>query len=216
MIIRPEPSPSLSANPVIAVLRAPHARGYAPVIDALLSGGIRSIELTLSTQGTFDALPELSRHFGEDADIGIGTVTTPQETHHALDAGAAFLVSPAMDTRLVSACAERNIPVYPGGLTPSELLSGWQAGATAVKIFPASLVGPSYLSQLRGPFPAIQVIPSGGIDLDGATAWIKAGALAVSLGGPLLQDAFTGGSLPALTRRARELTALVADARNAQ
>lgn len=216
MTDRPKPSLALSANPVIAVLRAPHARDYARIIDALLTGGIRSIELTLSTPGTFDALPDLSRHFGRDADIGVGTVTTPQETHRALDAGAAFLVSPAMDTRFASACAERSVPVFPGGLTPSELLAGWKAGATAVKIFPASLVGPGYISQLRGPFPDIQVIPSGGIDPGGAAAWIKAGALAVSLGGPLLQDAFTGGSLPALTRRAHEVTALVAAARSDQ
>lgn len=216
MTDRPKPSPALSANPVIAVLRAPHANDYAPVIDALLTGGIRSIELTLSTQGTFDALPDLSRHFGKDADIGVGTVTTPQETHRALDSGAAFLVSPAMDMRFTSTCAERSVPVFPGGLTPSELLAGWQAGATAVKIFPASLVGPGYLSQLRGPFPDIQVIPSGGIDAAGAAAWIKAGALAVSLGGPLLQDAFAGGSLSELTRRAHQVTALVAAARSDQ
>jgi 2-dehydro-3-deoxyphosphogluconate aldolase / (4S)-4-hydroxy-2-oxoglutarate aldolase len=102
--------------------------------------------------------------------------------------------------------------VFPGGLTPTELLGGWRAGATAVKVFPASTVGPGYISQLRGPFPEIQVIPSGGVGIEDAAAWISAGALAVSLGGPLLGDAFHGGGLAALTARAARVSSVVAEA----
>lgn len=216
---RPATSPALQHNPIVAVLRASHARDYAPVVEALLRGGISSIELTLSTEGVFDTLPYLLDRFGPDADIGIGTITTSEEAALALDGGAKFVVTPVTDTAIVSACAERDVPVYPGGLTPTELLAGWKAGATAVKVFPASVVGPGYLAQLRGPFPDLQVIPSGGVGITEARDWISAGALAVSIGGPLIQDAFQEGDLSALVRRAQKLTESIAEAvvaRNAQ
>ncbi len=213
---RPAPSDILLANPVVAVLRAGHARDYAPVIAALSDGGVRSIELTLSTAGVFELLPGLIRDFGEQVEIGVGTVTTEGEARHAIDVGARFLVTPVTDGSIVSAAVERGIPVYPGGLTPTELLAGWRAGATAVKIFPASTVGPGYIAQLRGPFPDLQVIPSGGVAIEDAPGWIEAGALAVSLGGPLVGDAFKGGDLGELTRRAKKVSRLVAEALGAR
>ncbi|MET3904526.1 bifunctional 4-hydroxy-2-oxoglutarate aldolase/2-dehydro-3-deoxy-phosphogluconate aldolase [Paenarthrobacter sp. 4246] len=209
---RPAPSAVLAANPVVAVMRAHHAREYAPVIEALVRGGVRSIELTLSTQGVFEELPRLKERFGPDAEIGVGTITTMDQALQALDGGADYLVTPAMVTAVVSAAVVRDIPVFPGGLTPTELLAGWNAGATAVKLFPASAVGIGYVDQLRGPFPEMRIVPSGGIGIDDAPAWIAAGALAVSLGGPLLRDAFSGGSLTELTARASKLSHLVADA----
>lgn len=209
---RPASSALLTANPVVAVMRAHHAREYAPVIEALVRGGVRSIELTLSTQGVFEELPRLKERFGPDAEIGVGTITTVDQAMQALDGGADYLVTPAMVTAVVSAAVERDIPVFPGGLTPTELLAGWNAGATAVKLFPASAVGIGYVDQLRGPFPEMRIVPSGGIGIDDAPAWIAAGVLAVSLGGPLLRDAFSGGSLTELTARASKLSHLVADA----
>lgn len=208
----PAVSGILQANPVVAVLRARHAREYAPVIDALVKGGVRSIELTLSTDGVFDLLPEIRRQFGADAEIGVGTVTSGEQVARALDGGADYIVTPAMVTDVIRAAVQAGVPVFPGGLTPTELLTGMQAGATAVKLFPASTVGPDYLGQLRGPFPHMQVIPSGGIGIDDAADWIAAGALAVSLGGPLLRDAFSGGDLGPLTARARQLSSVVAEA----
>ena len=209
---RPAPSSILLENPVVAVLRARHADEYAPVIYALAEGGVRSIELTLSTAGVFDLLPALIRDFGDDVEIGVDTITTTAEAEQALDSGARFLVTPVTDSDIVRAAVARGVPVFPGGLTPTELLSGWRAGATAVKVFPASTVGPGYISQLRGPFPEIQVIPSGGVGIDDAAAWISAGAMAVSLGGPLLGDAFRGGDLGQLKARAAEVSRLVAAA----
>ena len=211
---RPAPSAILQANPVVAVLRAGHAREYAPVIAALADGGVRSIELTLSTAGVFELLPGLIRDFGDQVEIGVGTVTAETEAGEALDAGARFLVTPVTNSAIVRAAAERGIPVFPGGLTPTELFTGWRAGATAVKIFPASTVGPGYIAQLRGPFPELAVIPSGGVAIEDAPGWIRAGALAVSLGGPLIGDAFNGGDLSELTRRAARVSRLVAEARD--
>lgn len=209
---RPETSEILRANPVVAVLRAPHASEYAPVIEALIRGGVRSIELTLSTDGVFEQLPAIAARFGTEAEIGVGTITDAAEAQRAMDQGAQYLVTPAMDPNVVEAAVRRGVPVFPGGLTPTEVLAGWKAGATAVKLFPASAVGPGYIGQLRGPFPDIQIIPSGGVAIEDAPGWIAAGALAVSLGGPLLRDAFDGGDLTLLTERAQRVSRLVQEA----
>ena len=209
---RSAPSAILRSNPVVAVLRAEHAREYAPVIESLVAGGVRSIELTLSTAGVIEELPSLIGAFGPEVEIGVGTITSRDQAESALDAGARFLVTPITDPDVVRAAVARDVPVFPGGLTPTELFAGWSAGATAVKVFPANIVGPGYISALRGPFPGIQVIPSGGVSLEDAAAWMAAGAVAVSLGGPLLGDAFKGGDLSALTERARRVSALVAEA----
>ncbi|YCK79982.1 bifunctional 4-hydroxy-2-oxoglutarate aldolase/2-dehydro-3-deoxy-phosphogluconate aldolase (plasmid) [Arthrobacter sp. D3-18] len=189
--------------PVIAVLRACHARDYVPVVAALGEAGIRSIELTLSTPGTLETFEALRAATDDAVEIGVGTVTSTVQTIAAIEAGADFLVTPVTDTAIVEAAVAAKIPIYPGGLTPTELHAGWAAGATAVKVFPAATVGPGYISQLQGPFPGIQVVPSGGIGIDDIGSWMKAGAVAVSLGGPLIGDAFKGGSLAALKDRAR-------------
>jgi 2-dehydro-3-deoxyphosphogluconate aldolase / (4S)-4-hydroxy-2-oxoglutarate aldolase len=208
-ISRPAPSAVLRETRAVAVLRASHASDYAPVIEALQRGGVLSIELTLSTPGVWDELPVLRDRFGDSLEIGVGTVTEAAEAEAALDLGAAYIVTPVTDPAVITACVSRGVPVYPGGLTPTELHAGWKLGATAVKVFPASTVGAGYLSQLRGPFPDIEVIPSGGVNIEDVPGWIRAGALAVSLGGPLLGDAFKGGDLQELTARARRVRELI-------
>lgn len=210
--IRPLPSRLLLDTRVVAVLRAKHASEYEPVVDALVQGGVKSIELTLSTAGVFEHLPALRDRFGCDAEIGVGTVTNVEQALAAIEAGAAYLVTPLTAVDIIEAAVSRGVPIFPGGLTPTELHAGWVAGGTAVKVFPASLVGESYISMLRGPFPGIQVIPSGGVGVDDAVRWMKAGALAVSVGGPLLGDAFAGGDLRALTERSIRLAGAVAEA----
>lgn len=208
-LLRPAPSALLKDTRVVAVLRAAHASEYAPIIEALQLGGVLSIELTLSTPGVWDELPALQERFGDALEIGVGTVTAAAEAEIALDLGAAYVVTPVTDPEVIAACVRRGVPVYPGGLTPTELHTGWKLGATAVKVFPASSVGAGYVSQLRGPFPDLQVIPSGGVNIEDVPGWIRAGALAVSLGGPLLGDAFKGGDLQELTARARLVRELV-------
>jgi len=207
-------SPILAASPVIAVLRASDAAEYERVIAVLVASGIRSIELTLTTPGAIAALPALLTHFGEDAEIGVGTILTTEQASRAIDAGAQYLVTPTVNSAVVTLAVEAGVRVFPGGLTPTELYSSWSAGATAVKIFPAGTVGASFGSHLRGPFPDIEFVPSGGISLDDVPLWLRAGAMAVSLGGPLLGDAFTGGSLGLLADRATRVTELAAEARS--
>ena len=184
MINRPPLSERLTSSKVIAVLRASHASALAPVCDVLVEEGILSLELTLTTPGLFDALPQLVNRYATAADVGV--------------------------VRLEDQVgAERHVAVFPGGLTPTELAAGWDAGATAVKIFPAETVGAAYLKHLRGPLPDLEAIPSGGVDLDATREWLQAGAVAVSIGGPLLGDALKGGDLSALRERCRAVRALV-------
>jgi 2-dehydro-3-deoxyphosphogluconate aldolase/(4S)-4-hydroxy-2-oxoglutarate aldolase len=141
---------------------------------------------------------------------------TPASTSLSSRPGADYLVTPITDREIVQAAVQRGKPVFPGGLTPTELHQGWSLGCTAVKLFPASTVGPGYISQLRGPFPDIVVVPSGGIAIEDVPAWIRAGALAVSRGGPLIGDAFKGGDLALLTERARLVRRLVDEAGSAK
>lgn len=213
---RMQASTLLANNPVIAVLRAREARDYDRVVDVLAENGVRSIELTLSTPGTFEYLPTLLARTGTDVEIGIGTIVNTEQVQRAIDAGANYLVTPIMNLDVVALAVANDVPVFPGGLTPTELYSGWAAGATAVKIFPAETVGPQFGGHLRGPFPELQFVPSGGISLEHVSAWLQAGATAVSLGGPLVGDALKGGSLDALAGRARQVSALATDARKAR
>ena len=201
---RPRLPERTAAARLIVVIRGERADQYAPVLETLAGAGIRSVELTLSTPGTLDELPALLESFGERLDIGVGTVTAPEDLWIAAERGAHYIVTPITRADLLEAATDAGIPIVPGGLTPSELHAGWAAGAAAVKVFPASVVGPSYTKELRGPFPGIRVIPSGGVDLEAARAWLQAGAEAVSVGGSLLGDALTGGSLEELAERAAQ------------
>ncbi|WP_233197775.1 bifunctional 4-hydroxy-2-oxoglutarate aldolase/2-dehydro-3-deoxy-phosphogluconate aldolase [Cryobacterium sp. Y57] len=205
-------SARLRQHAIIAVLRASAASDYDPVVDVLAENGVRSIELTLSTPGTFEHLPALVKRLGNDVEVGIGTIVTVGQAEFALAAGAHYLVTPIVNLDVIALAVREGIPVFPGGLTPTELFGAWAAGATAVKIFPAETVGPQYGSHLRGPFPDLEFVPSGGIGLDDVPRWLNAGALAVSLGGPLVGDALKGGSLAALAQRAQRVTGLAADA----
>ena len=202
-IRRPPLSDRLSSSKVIAVMRAPDVSALAPVCDVLVEEGILSLELTLTTPGLFDALPELVARYRNTADVGVGTVLTEAEAQRALESGAQYLVTPTINLAVVRLAVEHEIAVFPGGLTPTELAAGWNAGATAVKIFPAETVGAGYLKHLRGPFPDLEGIPSGGVGLEATREWLQAGAVAVSIGGPLLGDALKGGDLAALRDRCR-------------
>ncbi len=196
------PSPLLTSSRIVAVLRAAEASAYERVIDVLIESGIKSIELTLTTPGTLEVLPRLLRRAGTDAEIGVGTVTCVAEAEQALNAGAGYLVTPVTNVDVIAAAVAAGRPIFPGALTPTEVHAAWSAGATAVKIFPAETVGAQYGGHLRGPFPGLKFIPSGGVGLEDIASWLKNGAMAVSLGGPLLGDALRGGSLVALASRA--------------
>ena len=205
-------SDRLTRSRVIAVLRADHASALAPVCDVLVEEGILSLELTLTTPDLFGSLPALVDRYADTADVGVGTVVDTAEAARAIECGVGYLVTPTLNLDVVRLAVQQRVAVVPGGFSPTELAAGWAAGATAVKIFPAQTVGAGYLKHLRGPFPDLQAVPSGGVDVEATKQWLAAGAVAVSIGSPLLGDALSGGNLNDLRTRCRAVTAAVAEA----
>lgn len=206
---RVAPSALLSHGRVVAVLRAPTAAAYGPVVEVLVAEGIRSLELTMTTPHTLDVVADLvARHAGS-AEIGVGTVLDAATAEQALQAGAAYLVTPTVSRPVVEVALHHERPVFPGAFSPTEVQTCWAMGATAVKLFPASHLGPSFATALRGPMPDVRVVPSGGVRIEAIPAWLQAGAVAVSLGGELIGDAFAGGELRELAARAREVRRIV-------
>jgi len=184
----------------VAVLRSRSAADAAATARALVDAGIRAIELTFTVPDALTALNQLRAELPEDILVGLGTVTRPAQVRDAVAAGARFLVSPGTDADLGRALAETQVPFLAGALTPSEVMAATAYGPAAVKLFPAAAVGPGYLKALRGPFPEVPIVPTGGIGLDNAADWIQAGAVAVGVGGLLAPVAADPASLD----RARE------------
>lgn len=149
------------------------------------------------------------RRSADALELGAGTVLSVEAAERAVDAGATFLVMPHLDTDIVRWAADRGVAAFPGAATPTEALAGWRAGAAAVKVFPASVLGPSFVRELRGPLPEIPLVPTGGVTPENAASFINAGAEAIGLGGWLLGD----GDAAGVRERAREIVAVVAAAR---
>jgi len=209
---RPAIPPGLLRGGVVAIGRRIDPARVAAVIDGLAGGGVEAFELTLN-EPEADALVAIgaaARHAtGGTVAIGAGTVSSIEAAGRALDAGATFLVMPHTDPSLVAWAAERGVPAFPGAMTPSEVLAGWRAGAAAVKLFPASVVGPAFVRELRGPFPDIPLIPTGGVTAETAGDYIRVGAVAVGLGSWLIGDGLVEG----IAARAARVVRAVADAR---
>jgi 2-dehydro-3-deoxyphosphogluconate aldolase/(4S)-4-hydroxy-2-oxoglutarate aldolase len=199
---------------VVAIARRLAPDDVPAIADALVDGGIRAFELTLNEpedvalRAIGAAASYVTRSSAPIA-IGAGTVLSIEAAGRAIDAGASFLVSPHTDPELVRWAADRGVPMLPGAATPTEALAAWRAGAAAVKVFPASALGPQFVRELRGPFPDIPLQPTGGITVENAGDYIRAGAIAVGMGSWL----FAGGTPASVTERAREATAAVAEAR---
>lgn len=198
----------LKAERLVAIVRAPEADDAVRVGRTLLDAGIRLIEVTLTTRDAFTAIDTLRNFAPDDALVGAGTVLTTIQSRNAVEAGAQFLVTPGLTEAVIGA----EVPVLAGAYTATEAYIAMAAGATAVKLFPASAGGPAYLKALRDPFPAMPLVPVGGVTLDLVPAYLIAGAVAVGVGGPLTGDAVRGGSLEALADRARAFLDAIAAA----
>ena len=198
----------LQAEQLVAIVLAPEADDAVRVWRTLLDAGIRLIEVTLTTRDAFTAIDTLRNFAPDDALVGAGTVLTTIQSRNAVAAGAQFLVTPGLTEAVIGA----EVPVLAGAYTATEAYIAMAAGATAVKLFPASAGGPAYLKALRDPFPTMPLVPVGGVTLDLVPAYLIAGAVAVGLGGPLTGDAVRGGSLEALADRARAFLDAVAAA----
>lgn len=198
----------LQAERLVAIVRAPEADDAVRVGRTLLDAGIRLIEVTLTTRDAFTAIDTLRNFAPDDALVGAGTVLTTIQSRNAVAAGAQFLVTPGLTEAVIGA----EVPVLAGAYTATEAYIAMAAGATAVKLFPASAGGPAYLKALRDPFPTMPLVPVGGVTLDLVPAYLIAGAVAVGVGGPLTGDAVRGGSLEALADRARAFLDAIAAA----
>jgi 2-dehydro-3-deoxyphosphogluconate aldolase/(4S)-4-hydroxy-2-oxoglutarate aldolase len=212
MTERPAITPQLGRTRVMAILRSADASGLPAVARALASGGVTCLEITLTTAGALDALAAVRAELGPGVAVGAGTVITGDQARDAVAAGAEFLVAPVVDTAVVRNAADRGVPCYPGAWTPTEVSQAWEAGAAAVKLFPAGTGGPAHLRQLRAPLPDIPLVAVGGVGIDEARDYLDAGACAVGIGSPLLRGADrdpTPQALDALTARARALLGAV-------
>ncbi|MFD4653714.1 bifunctional 4-hydroxy-2-oxoglutarate aldolase/2-dehydro-3-deoxy-phosphogluconate aldolase [Streptomyces sp. NPDC058441] len=198
---------------VVAVLRAPSPDSALAAVDALVAGGVTGIEITYSTPDAPGVIAQVrERH--PQALVGAGTVLSADQAKAAADAGAAFLVSPGSTPGLVEAMLDTGLTVLSGALTPTEVMAASALGVHAVKLFPASLGGPGFLRALRGPFPDVPLVPTGGVNAGNLRDWFAAGALAVGAGGELCSSAdIAAGRWQALTERAQAFAAALAEAR---
>ncbi|HEX6289529.1 MAG TPA: bifunctional 4-hydroxy-2-oxoglutarate aldolase/2-dehydro-3-deoxy-phosphogluconate aldolase [Herpetosiphonaceae bacterium] len=177
---------TLRSTRIVAVVRLERYDQAVAVAEALLEGGISAIEFTLTGSGALDAIARTRSALRTDAQIGVGTVLLPEAAEAAISAGAQFVVTPAVRPAVIAACRSRGVPILCGALTPTEVLAAHEAGADAIKIFPARAVGPQYLRDLLAPLPGLLLVPTGGIDSGNARAYLDAGAVAVGIGGNLV------------------------------
>ncbi len=171
---------------IVAVVRLERYDQAISVAEALLEGGISAIEFTLTGTGALEAITKTRVALGSAVQIGVGTVLMPDAAEAAISAGAQFVITPAVRPSVIAVCRSRGVPVLCGALTPTEVFAGHEAGADAIKIFPARAVGPQYLRDLLAPLPGLMLVPTGGIDSGNARAYLDAGAAAVGIGGKLV------------------------------
>src|SRR5256886_6928604 len=190
---------------VIPVVRASSPEEAIQVVEAIKAGGLPLLEITLTVPGAVHVIEELVKRF-DDAIVGAGTVLDPETARKCIDAGAQFIVSPALNLETIACCRELDVAVMPGALTPTEIVSAWQAGADFVKVFPAGAMGgASYVKSLKGPLPQIELGPTGGVTLANAPDFIEAGAAAVGVGADLVDiKAIRPGQPEKITKAARD------------
>jgi 2-dehydro-3-deoxyphosphogluconate aldolase / (4S)-4-hydroxy-2-oxoglutarate aldolase len=200
---------------IVPVVRATSANEARAAVEAIRAGGIDILEITLTVPGAVQIIADLTRRIGDDALIGAGTVLDAKSAQACIDAGARFIVSPALDIPTIEICLRRGVAVFPGALTPTEIVTAWKAGAHAVKVFPANaLGGASYLKSVKAPLPQIELIPTGGVSLKNVADFIAAGAFALGVGADLVDlAALRRGEANTITEKARQYVAAVAAAR---
>ncbi len=200
---------------LIPVLRAKSLEQGRAVVRAMIAGGVNIVEVTMTVPGAVDLLKELKHEYGADLLLGSGTVTTAEQAEATIEAGAEFVVSPSLHPEVIAATKKAGKLSCPGALTPTEAITAWNAGADYVKIFPCSAVGgASYLKSLLAPFPQLKIIPTGGVTLETAAGFIKAGARALGVGSDLVNlAAIDAGKPETITETAKAFLKIVADAR---
>lgn len=190
---------------VVAVIRMADSARLLKVIDAIRQGGVNAIEVTMTTPNALQVIEEVAR-VGSGVEIGVGSVLDAETARRAVDAGARYVVSPVFKPEIVHAAHQMGVPAMPGAFSPTEIQMAWEAGADVVKVFPADVVGMKYFSSVRAPMPHLRLMPTGGVSLENAGDWIRAGACAVGVGSALLdKKAIADEDYVRLTENARKL-----------
>jgi len=201
---------------IVPVVRTSSAEGAIKSVDAIYRGGIRAAEITMTVPGAIRALEKVADQFGDKLVLGAGTVLDPETARACMLAGAEFFVTPSLKASTIEVAKRYSKVICPGALTPTEVVTAWEAGADIVKIFPCGNVGGAkYIKALRGPFPHIEMIPTGGVNLENAGEFLKAGACAVAVGGELVDaKSVKEGRFDVIEERARQYLAAIARARS--
>ena len=195
---------------VVAVLRAPNGDILADVAEALLAGGVEAIEITFTVPGAHRVIEQVADRLGDRILLGAGTVLDSETARVALLAGAEFIVSPVVNLDVIRLCRRYDKVVLPGALTPTEVLTAWEAGADIVKVFPSDLTGPKYLRALHGPMPQVRLMPTGGVNLDTAADFLRAGACALGIGGSLVESkAVAAGDMQRIESLAKQYIEII-------
>jgi 2-dehydro-3-deoxyphosphogluconate aldolase/(4S)-4-hydroxy-2-oxoglutarate aldolase len=199
---------------LVAVVRSRESRQLVEVVRALAAGGVGVIEITMSVPNALDVLKQVRLELGDKVLLGAGTVLDPETARAVLLAGAEYIVSPTVNLDVIRLCQRYDKLVMPGALTPTEILTAWEAGADIVKVFPAEVVGPAFFKALRGPLPQIRVMPTGGVDLTTAAAFLKAGACCLGVGSQLVEpETVARRDFDRIQDLAKQYVAIVKEAR---
>ncbi len=200
---------------IVGIIRAPSGELLADVAEALYEGGIDIIEVTFTVPGILEILAQVQKRLGGKILMGAGSVLDTETARAAILAGAEYIVSPTVKVDVIKICQRYGKLAMPGALTPTEVLTAWEAGADIVKVFPADVGGPSYLKALHGPLPQVRLMPTGGVNLDTLESFVQAGACAVGLGSSLVEkDAVAAGNLAHIRDLAGQYVELMKKARS--
>jgi len=199
---------------VVAIIRAESAQEAMDICLAIAKGGVKPIEITMTVPGAIEAIKELKGLLKDKVLLGAGTVLDPETAKAVIYAGAEFVVAPTLNLEVIKVCRRYSKIVIPGAFTPTEILTAWESGADIVKIFPARVGGPKYVTDIRGPLPQIRLLPTGGVELDNTADFIKAGAVAVAVGTSLVdKKAVKEKKFDIITENARKFVEAVKSAR---
>jgi 2-dehydro-3-deoxyphosphogluconate aldolase / (4S)-4-hydroxy-2-oxoglutarate aldolase len=194
------------SSKVIAVIRMSDTDRLAKVVEAVKAGGVKAIEITMTTPSALEIIAAMAKKKAPDVLIGAGTVLDPETAVQAIHAGADFIVSPVTNPAMITVCRRYDKLVAPGAFSPTEILTAWQSGADIVKVFPATSVGPKYFKDILGPLPHVRLMPTGGVSLENARDFIASGACCVAIGTALLdKKAIEAGDWDVLTQKAKAL-----------
>ena len=205
---------AIEACGVVGIIRLKDPAKLPGVVQALAEGGVRTLEITMTVPGAVELIRQTAASLPSGFLLGAGTVLDVQTTHRVIDAGATFIVSPVFRPELIAAAHEHDVPILPGCFSPTEILAAWDAGADMIKVFPATALGPGYLRDIHGPLPQVKLVPTGGVTIENAGDWIRAGAAAVGAGSALLDSAaVAAGDYQRLSENAQRIVASVTAAR---